>query len=384
MPTHQTATQHTQQFQQLQSSTRERRDDRSLNPFQYIEEPSNIEEPSRIEETSNITATDINNAINHTRTYWSTLTASDLTSTSCVPYHGCGSTNDYGSTTEKKYKTNNHIHPYNYKPKQFHFYSTLEDTEDKPLYMGVELEIDSTKCSTVEVDEKNSIAKEVIKQLDGENEIYCVHDGSLTNGFEIVTHPCTLSYHKNKIEKYKKVFNYLIDNNYRSHDTNTCGLHIHINKKFFGNNKLHQDLNALKLLFLFEQFWSKVTTIARRNSNRFCRKKDTSVVASPLDYYVYSKNEGKYYYINLENKDTIEFRIFKGTLNYNTFIATLEFVDALCHFVKELDINEIQSVTWGDIEKTFPETLIQYIQDRENRVINNTEHSATNLNSEIM
>ena len=101
MPTHQTATQHTQQFQQLQSSTRERRDDRSLNPFQYIEEPSNIEEPSRIEETSNITATDINNAINHTRTYWSTLTASDLTSTSCVPYHGCGSTNDYGSTDRK-------------------------------------------------------------------------------------------------------------------------------------------------------------------------------------------------------------------------------------------------------------------------------------------
>ena len=38
--------------------------------------------------------------------------------------------------------------------------------------------------------------------------------------------------------------------------------------------------------------------------------------------------------INLTNENTIEFRIFRGTLNPKRFLATLQFVDALCHFVK--------------------------------------------------
>ena len=34
--------------------------------------------------------------------------------------------------------------------------------------------------------------------------------------------------------------------------------------------------------------------------------------------------------MNLTNDDTIEFRMFRGTLKFNTLIATLQLVDRVC------------------------------------------------------
>ena len=42
------------------------------------------------------------------------------------------------------------------------------------------------------------------------------------------------------------------------------------------------------------------------------------------------KNHGCYVAVNLCNYHTIEFRLFRGTLKYNTFIATLELVAKIC------------------------------------------------------
>ena len=75
------------------------------------------------------------------------------------------------------------IHEYGYKPDPI-FYGT------GPRYFGVELEID-------EAGERNRNAETL---LDIGNRdavrIYCKHDGSLDDGFEIVTHPMSLEYHE--------------------------------------------------------------------------------------------------------------------------------------------------------------------------------------------
>ena len=42
----------------------------------------------------------------------------------------------------------------------------------------------------------------------------------------------------------------------------------------------------------------------------------------------------RYAAVNFCNHRTIEFRLFKGTLNYPRFMATLEWVDALVRWVK--------------------------------------------------
>ena len=43
----------------------------------------------------------------------------------------------------------------------------------------------------------------------------------------------------------------------------------------------------------------------------------------------------RYAVMNFQNGSTIEFRSFKGTLKYSTFISYLEFVDSLVHYWKE-------------------------------------------------
>lgn len=56
--------------------------------------------------------------------------------------------------------------------------------------MGVELEIDGAG-------EYSGNAKTILALANAKEDlIYCKHDGSLDEGFEIVTHPMTLEFHQ--------------------------------------------------------------------------------------------------------------------------------------------------------------------------------------------
>jgi hypothetical protein len=248
----------------------------------------------------------------------------------------------------------NAIHMYNYIPEKFNFNKISNEDE---LYMGVELEID---CGG----EDNNIAKQAMDMINKNNEIiYCKHDGSLKNGFEIVSHPCTYEYYKTI--NYEKMFKFLVSKGYKSHDISTCGLHVHVNRNYFGDNKLTQDLCISKLLYIFEKFWDKVEIVARRKSNGYARRFYLNDDESPLDLYVKSKDSTKYGAINLQHKNTIEIRIFKGTLKYETFMYTLEFVKKIAKLVKDTDIYDIQYITWNKLTDLFSDELNQYIIDRE-------------------
>ena len=258
------------------------------------------------------------------------------------------------STSSNHQNNTNSIHSYNYIPDRFNF-NKLSDEDE--LYMGVEIEVD---CGG----EDNNIAKQAMDIVNGDNEIiYCKHDGSLTNGFEIVSHPCTYEFYKTI--RYEKLFKYLVSKGYKSHDVSTCGLHVHINRNYFGDNKLTQDLCISKLLYILEKFWDKVEIVARRKSNGYARRFYLNDDESPLDLYVKSKDATKYGAVNLQHKNTIEIRIFKGTLKYDTFMNTLEFVKKIAKLVKDTDIYDIQYVTWDKITTMFSDELNQYIIDRE-------------------
>ena len=50
-----------------------------------------------------------------------------------------------------------------------------------------------------------------------------------------------------------------------------------------------------------------------------------------LDHAKKGYHGGRYTCVNLQNRDTIEFHMFRGTLKYNTLIATLQLVDRICN-----------------------------------------------------
>ena len=69
--------------------------------------------------------------------------------------------------------------------------------------------------------------------------------------------------------------------------------------------------------------------------------------------------------MNLTNFHTIEFRIFRGTLKYNTLIATLQMVNHICDAAILLCDEEMRNLSWSDFMMgiTEPE-LIQYLKER--------------------
>ena len=69
--------------------------------------------------------------------------------------------------------------------------------------------------------------------------------------------------------------------------------------------------------------------------------------------------------MNLTNRDTVEFRMFRGTLRHNTLIATLELLDNICEMAVYLTDKDVQGLSWTSfvVGCTQPE-LVQYLKER--------------------
>ena len=249
------------------------------------------------------------------------------------------------------------IHAYGYKPDPI-FYGSEND-----LYMGVELEIDRGG----ELDEN---AERLIDIANcSKNHIYCKHDGSLSDGFEIVSHPMTLEYHMSKMN-WKEVFEKALEMHYASHNTATCGFHIHCSRYAFGEDSYVQDAAIGRVVFFVEKHWNELVRFSRRHADALERWAARYATISPTTKETFKKAKdkhmGRYVAVNLENYETIEFRLFRGTLRYETFIATLQLVSEICNAAIALTDKEMESLSWSDfvlrIDKESRAELISYLK----------------------
>ena len=213
------------------------------------------------------------------------------------------------------------IHSYSYKPNPI-FYGS-----ESNLYMGVELEIDKGG----EINENAEKLTDIGNR--SEEHIYCKHDGSLCEGCEIVSQPMTLEYHRDKMN-WKEIFTEALGMNYYSHNTSTCGLHVHCNRDFFGEDHSTQDISIGRVVYLVERYWNELIRFSRRRADALERWAARYATISNTAQETYKKAKdkhlGRYVAVNLCNYDTIEFRLFRGTLRYETFIATLQLVAEIC------------------------------------------------------
>lgn len=251
----------------------------------------------------------------------------------------------------------NGINDYYYKPAPI-FYG------NGTRYFGVELEIDGAG-------ECGANARQVLGVANTDEEkIYCKHDGSLDDGFEIVTHPMTLDYHSTHMP-WPEVMDKALELGYRSHKARTCGLHAHVNRTAFGDTIELQEAAIARVLYFFEKHWEELLKFSRRTESQLKRwAARYGYKEQPKDILDHAKSGygGRYTCINLTNQDTVEFRIFRGTLKYNTLIATLQLIDKICDVAVFLSDDEVKGLSWTsfvvsvDAEK-YPE-LVQYLKER--------------------
>lgn len=229
------------------------------------------------------------------------------------------------------------IKSYCYKPEPI-FYG-----DNSKFFYGIELELDLGG-------EDSSKAQKLLDHINQDNTyIYAKHDGSLTNGFELVTYPMTLDHHLNEVD-YSSLFEKSVAMGYRSHQTETCGLHIHVNRTAFGDSREEQEEVIARIVFFVEKHWCELLKASRRteyNINRWASRYGISENAQNTYKKAKERHLGRYVAVNLENYNTIEFRIFRGTLRYQTFIATLQLVDEICHVCTYLNDKELEGLSWS-------------------------------------
>lgn len=221
------------------------------------------------------------------------------------------------------------LKPFDYKPMA---YRLQHNGEKKKIYLGFELEAGYLENKTAQ-------AKAICKVSDvlGDNG-FIKHDGSIPKfGFEVVSQPMTLSVHrctpweeviKTMVNEgmyiYKEVENPERDTHY------PCGLHVHVSRDALTQQKW---ITLDWFIQRYKKFWE---VISRRPQSEYAKYKSLSGVKRKRmklrDVCGYSSD--RYQAINFCNRNTVEFRLFNSTLDYEVLMRTLEVVHA--------------AVTWAD------------------------------------
>lgn len=219
------------------------------------------------------------------------------------------------------------IHDYSYKPTPT-FYSGKNEHKTK-LYFGIELEVEAPNISADEVDNK---AIALPKQL------FAKFDSSIEFGFEIVTNPMTFKYMRENSEIFERILAWRKEG-WKSYNTSTCGMHIHLSKDAFTR------LQLWKFMTFFNKHQDLIYKISQRKSKGNLRtwasfEEDDG---HSIIYKAKNKEGGfeRHVAVNLTNKYTVEIRVFKGTLNPISFWKNIEFCHALWVFTGNSSIKTI-------------------------------------------
>jgi hypothetical protein len=245
------------------------------------------------------------------------------------------------------------IHDYSYRPRP-HFFG------DGKYHFGFELEVESR------YDSRRVGAEYVIDKVG--SHAYLKHDGSLSNGFEIVTHPHTL-------DEYQKKFNWscisgLSTRGYRSWNTSTCGLHVHVSRTAFGNvtrtsEILKAQAHELRFIKLIYDNQRQIERLAGRSSS-YARFNDKGKLAARVKY---GQQDDRYEAVNSQNSETLEVRVFKGSLKPERILSAIELVHASVEYTRDLKVSgSNRALKWinfvrfvADNEITYP-NLVSTIQ----------------------
>jgi len=244
------------------------------------------------------------------------------------------------------------IHDALYKPSVFQFHRAVCEVIGA-FYLGVELEVDGGYGAA-------NLAGDLKAIPNADDMFYLMEDSSLSSrGLEIATMPCTLSFHREKYP-WEPIIRQCLNHDYKSHNTSTCGMHIHASKDRMTTE------DKTKLAWFVYQQQANLEILARRKNNRYCRFKN--LVDGPTDSLGCSPN--KYEALNWGGSQTVEFRLWRGSLRLETILGTLDVTDAILHFVREMEPEQLMDVdkTWAtfldfmDIKNDIYPYGVQYLE----------------------
>jgi hypothetical protein len=202
------------------------------------------------------------------------------------------------------------------------------------IQIGAELELEIPRCGILD---RHSVPAFVSRHIPIElKELGKVkYDGTIKFGFEFATVPSKANWYcKNGEGNTKKLFK--IFRKEKAFVDNHVGMHIHVDKFNLTKEQIQ------KLVYFVYRNPDFCKIIGEREFNKYCRQQepcdDEELEMNGGSFYnanVGSKKNHKHKMLNVARYGTIEFRFFKSTNDYNTFLKNMQFVIALVNFVKQ-------------------------------------------------
>lgn len=207
----------------------------------------------------------------------------------------------------------------------------------------VETEFDRIALSKAQLD-RYSMAV-AVKDVLGEDFVMVKEDGTLIMngkysdggtgmhyaGFEIVTAPADMKIHQERWAKLDKMKEYKF---MRAWDTDTCGFHVHVSKEALTTLQIGRMLYFIN----HKKNHNFVQKVAGRSEVKFTKYMDKNITdcrhpernVNPDEESAH--NRSRRVALNTVNPKTVEFRIFRGTVNPRHILRNIEFCDAICDF----------------------------------------------------
>ena len=242
------------------------------------------------------------------------------------------------------------IHDYSYRPDPI-FYSS--EDEQTRLYFGIEVETEARGQDYG----RRRFAAEFAYRLENENLAYLKSDGSLECGFEIVSHPMSHSYFMNDASiLWDTITKLKTDYDMIAWGTKTCGLHIHISRAgFSGGSHQHR---FLQLVYNNQDFYEVMAGRASTHWAKFNDNVDPETGQKSFKHKFHRHGSDRYSAVNTNNRNTLELRIFRGSLNQDYLKACIDLAHASVQFTRVMSVPEVRNHKLDCIN------LIQYVRDR--------------------
>ena len=239
------------------------------------------------------------------------------------------------------YKDSGYIQEY-HPDIDLHFYG------NGPKYLGCEYEVQGGgECSNV--------AESIFGDY---REFYCSHDGSLNEGFEAITHPCSPSYLLSNID-WEEITKRLARNNYD--DEEGAGFHVHISREHFKSQS-----HIGKLIKFFSENYQTLMEFGNRdwdNADSYAKPTEFDDDDKFIDIYNETRGD-RYHAVNVWPSATVEIRLFNTTYRPEVIRSYIQFVDIITDlangFYKDMTFENVRNEA---TERGYDE-LISYMNEQ--------------------
>lgn len=256
----------------------------------------------------------------------------------------------YCESCYNRYRRARNIHDYGFRPSPvFHGIAHSRPTFGDPLTIGFELEVDDGN-------DRKGCSEAIVNAFD-EDTLYLKSDSSVD--FEIVTHPHTLKAYMTELDT-AKLCSIPGKFGYSSHNAGTCGLHCHVGRAQLGASEDDEREVIGRIAILMYRHWNSLVRFSRRTNSQLSQWAcapdlpiEPSKAYMPSELYRlvenYYSRRGRYQALNLCNRNTIEFRLWRGTLCEETLLATLQLTSNIVRYCMENDLKTVAESKWYDV-----------------------------------